>query len=61
MGRRAGLDDPFWWGLAAAALLVGWQFVLGRRRDRDGCFRAFVHNHWVGLVVLAGIALAYGW
>ena len=61
VGRRAGLDDPFWWSLGVAVALVGWQFVLARNRDRDGCFRAFVHNHWVGLVVFAGIALAYGW
>lgn len=61
VGRRAGLDAPFWWALGLAALLVAWQFVVGRRRDPDGCFRAFRHNHWVGLVVFAGIALAYGW
>ena len=61
VGRQAGLDDPFWWSLGIAVVLVGWQFVLARNRDRDGCFRAFVHNHWVGLVVFAGIALAYGW
>ena len=61
VGRRAALDDPFWWSLGVAVVLVGWQFVLARNRDRDGCFRAFVHNHWVGLVVFAGIALAYGW
>ena len=28
-------------------------------RDRDGCFRAFLHNHWLGLAVFAGIALDY--
>ena len=61
VGRRAGLDDPFWWSLGVAVVLVGWQFVLARNRDRDVCFREFVHNHWVGLVVFAGIALAYGW
>ena len=60
VGRRAGLGEPFWWALGLAAVLVAWQFVLGRRRDRDGCFRAFLHNHWVGMVVFAGIALAYG-
>ena len=60
-GRRAGLDEPFWWGLGLTGVLMAWQFVLGRRRDREGCFRAFLHNHWVGLVVFAGIALAYGW
>ena len=59
-GRRAGLGEPFWWALGLAALLIAWQFVVGRGRDRDGCFRAFLQNHWVGLVVFAGIAIAYG-
>ena len=60
-GRRVGLDAPYWWGLGLAAVLIGWQFLIARHRDRDSCFRAFLHNHWVGLVVFAGIAVAYGW
>ena len=59
VGRRAGLDDPYWWGLAVAALLVAWQFLAGRQRDRAGCFRAFLSNHWVGMAVFAGIAATY--
>ena len=27
--------------------------------DREGCFRAFLHNHWVGMAVFAGIAVDY--
>jgi 4-hydroxybenzoate polyprenyltransferase len=60
VGKRAGLGEPFWWALGLAAVLVAWQFVMARRRDREGCFRAFLHNHWVGMVVFGGIALAYG-
>jgi 4-hydroxybenzoate polyprenyltransferase len=33
--------------------------VLVRHRDREACFRAFLHNHWVGLAIFAGIALDY--
>ncbi len=29
------------------------------RNARDACFRAFLHNHWVGMAVFAGIALDY--
>ena len=61
VGQRAGMGTYYWAGVAVAAVLVAWEFWLGRRRDREGCFRAFLHNHWVGLVVFAGIALAYGW
>jgi 4-hydroxybenzoate polyprenyltransferase len=47
-------------GLAAAALLAGYHFHLIRARTREGCFKAFRHNNWVGAAVFAGIALDYG-
>ncbi len=59
VGRQAELGVAFWCGLGVAALLVAWEFFIARRRDRDGCFRAFLHNHWVGMAVFAGIALDY--
>ena len=59
VGRQAGLGGYYWAGLGVAALLVGWEFMLARYRDRAACFRAFLHNHWVGLAVFVGIALDY--
>lgn len=59
VGQRAGLGDIYWRGLAAALVLVGYEFWIARGRDRDACFRAFLHNHWVGAVVFAGLALDY--
>ena len=44
-------------GLALAQAL--WHGRLIRRRDRDGCFKAFRLNHWLGFTVFAGIALSY--
>ncbi len=44
-------------GVAAAAVLTSYQFRLIRGRDRSLCFRAFLHNNWVGLVIFAGLAL----
>jgi 4-hydroxybenzoate polyprenyltransferase len=58
VGRNAGLDRWYWAGLGAAVLLVAWEFFIARNRDRDACFRAFLHNHWVGAVIFAGLALA---
>ncbi|KAB8198096.1 4-hydroxybenzoate octaprenyltransferase [Lysobacter maris] len=56
VGQRAGLGPVYWGALALATLLVAWEFVITRRRERDACFRAFLHNHWVGAALFAGIA-----
>ena len=47
-------------GLAAAAAQALWHGWLIRDRTRDGCFKAFRLNHWLGFAVFAGIAAAYG-
>jgi 4-hydroxybenzoate polyprenyltransferase len=57
VGKRAELGLYFWCALGVVAALVAYQFWLARNRDRDGCFKAFLHNHWVGAAVFAGIAL----
>ncbi len=59
VGLQMGLGMVYWLGVAVAAALVVWEFVLARHRDREACFRAFLHNHWVGMAVFAGIALDY--
>jgi len=55
VGARAGLAWPFYLGLAAAAAMMVYHWTLIRRRSRDGCFRAFMHNNWVGGAIFAGI------
>ncbi len=47
---------PYWLGLAAAAAIAIYHFILIRYRQRDNCFRAFLHNNWFGAVVFTGIA-----
>jgi 4-hydroxybenzoate polyprenyltransferase len=49
----------FWLGLAGAVLQVGWHFALIRGRTREGCFKAFRLNHWLGFSVFLGVALSY--
>ena len=44
-------------GLATAAGIAGYHYFLIRGRTREGCFKAFLHNNWIGAAVFAGIAL----
>jgi 4-hydroxybenzoate polyprenyltransferase len=55
-GSALRLGWPFWAGLGGAALLFAYQQWLIRERERAACFKAFLNNNWVGVVVLAGIA-----
>ena len=54
-GQRAGLGMPYWAGLGVAMALVAWEFWICRTRERQACFRAFLHNNWVGAALFAGI------
>jgi len=45
--------------LIPALAQVLWHYRLIRGRSREGCFRAFRLNHWLGFTVFAGIAASY--
>ena len=47
-------------GIAIAAAQALWHFFLIRTRTREGCFKAFRLNHWLGLAVFGGVALSLG-
>jgi 4-hydroxybenzoate polyprenyltransferase len=57
------LDEGLGWAwfvaLVLAALQAMWHYTLIKDRTREGCFRAFRLNHWLGATVFAGIALSY--
>jgi len=38
---------------------VAWHYTLIRGRSREGCFKAFRLNHWLGFTLFAGIAASY--
>jgi 4-hydroxybenzoate polyprenyltransferase len=46
-------------GWVVAALQVVWHYFLIRHRSREGCFKAFRLNHWLGASVFVGVALGY--
>lgn len=58
VGQRAQLGMWYWLGLLVAAVLVAWEFWLARNREREPCFKAFLHNNWVGAALFAGIVAA---
>jgi 4-hydroxybenzoate polyprenyltransferase len=57
VGHGLGLGAGLGLGLLVAAAQVVWHFGLIRQRQRDGCFKAFRLNHWLGLAVFAGVVL----
>ena len=50
---------PYQLSLVVAAGLFSYQQILITDRDRDNCFQAFLHNHWVGMVIFIGIFIEY--
>jgi 4-hydroxybenzoate polyprenyltransferase len=59
IGFAEGLPWPYYAGLAVAAAMMGYHYTLIRGRSRAGCFKAFLHNNWVGGAIFAGILVAY--
>jgi 4-hydroxybenzoate polyprenyltransferase len=59
LGSILGLSWPWFAGVLIAAVLFILQQVWVRKRNRDACFRAFLNNNWVGMIVFAGLFAAY--
>lgn len=59
LGLRLGLGWPWFTGIGAAAALFCRQLLVARNRSREGCFRAFLENNWVGLAIFLGLAGHY--
>jgi 4-hydroxybenzoate polyprenyltransferase len=55
IGWRYGLGVYYFFGIGFAAALAASQYLLIRERTREGCFRAFRHNNWVGAMVFAAL------
>jgi len=57
VGWHLALREAYALGLGAALFQVIWHFRLIHDRTREGCFRAFRENHWLGFAVFAGVVL----
>jgi len=59
IGQLQQMNLAYYAGLMVASGLIIYQYTLIRNRDRALCFKAFLHNNRVGMVVFAGIALDF--
>ena len=54
---NAGLN--YFFGLMLAAGIASYHYTLIRDRQREKCFKAFLHNNWFGAAVFGGILFNY--
>ncbi|MFV0674918.1 MULTISPECIES: 4-hydroxybenzoate octaprenyltransferase [Variovorax] len=58
-GASRSLGVLFYAGIAAAVAQALWHWRLIHDRTREGCFKAFRLNHWLGFTVFAGVVAGY--
>ena len=58
LGRQYHFGLIYFICLTLAGIIILWQFKIARLRHREDCFRAFLSNQWVGMLVFIGIVLA---
>ena len=59
VGYSLHLGGAFYAGLAVAAGIMGVHYTWIRGRERMPCFKAFLHNNWVGAAIFAGIVVDF--
>lgn len=59
VGTWYQLGASYYWSLLVVGALFVFQQHLIRHRDRDLCFRAFLNNNYVGMVVTIGLFIAF--
>ena len=59
VGTGLHLGGIFFAGLLVAAGIAGYHYTLIRTRDPARCFKAFLHNNWIGACIFVGIALDF--
>jgi 4-hydroxybenzoate polyprenyltransferase len=55
VGLNLGLKWPYFIGLAAAGVVAIYHYFLIEKHDRKQCFKAFLHNNWLGFAIFLGI------
>ena len=57
LGAQAGWNWMYFICLSVAIGIAAYHYSLIRGRERMACFKAFLHNHWLGVMVFIGVAL----
>lgn len=57
VGWQLHLNGIFYWSVLVAGVFFVHQQKLIARRRRELCFKAFLNNNWVGLVLFMGVVL----
>jgi len=55
LGKMLALSTTYYLGLTAVAALFIYQQVLIKDHNKENCFKAFLNNNWVGLLVMLSI------
>ncbi len=55
VGRDLGFGTFYYYALFVASLFLIYEQIMIKKREPTECFKAFLHNHWVGAIVFAGI------
>ncbi|MCU6189503.1 4-hydroxybenzoate octaprenyltransferase [Enterobacter bugandensis] len=59
IARLNGLNWEFYWSILVAGLLFAYQQKLIAKHEREACFKAFMNNNYVGLVLFLGLVMSY--
>lgn len=59
VGALMQLTWIYYVGLVLAGLLILYHFILIKNREPAMCFKAFLHNNWVGAAIFAGIFINF--
>ncbi len=59
IGAQLQMGHFYFGGLVIAAGIALYHYTLIRKREREKCFKAFLHNNWLGAAVFGGIALDF--
>jgi 4-hydroxybenzoate polyprenyltransferase len=59
IGYRAELGFWYYLSVGIAAAMMAWHLWLARDRQPTSCFKAFLMNHLIGMVIFIGIVLHY--